>query len=437
MSERTIDEHPVWDLLLPPSEHGTPERQVVRAHGHRLTFADGAEVLDATCGLWNANLGYGNEAIGKAVAEAATEASYMATFRRSHDYARRAARALIEAAGPDRYARVLFSTSGSSANDVAMKIARQYASLRGDEDCKLVVGLHGSYHGQTYGGFALSGEDFQKPMYGADTSLVRHVGHDDPDELRRLFDECGDRIAAVVVEPVLGSGSLALSGEMVKAVTQLRRTHRYLLVCDEVAAGFGRTGTLFASELWPEGPDVLLTSKGLTNGTCAASALLVGHRVWEEFARHDATLIHGETQAGTPASCAAVLATLQQIEELDALGTARRNGQLIAEGLAGLVGRLGIASEATGIGCFQALHVRTQNGTPFWQPHVMRMIDAVRAHGVLVYPGPSSLQLFPALTWSEGEVAEMLRALEAGLADFAAAREAKTARTVRKAAPAG
>ncbi|MFF8960613.1 daptide-type RiPP biosynthesis aminotransferase [Streptomyces sp. NPDC014894] len=427
MSEHTVADHPVWDLLLPPSEHGSPHRHVVRAHGHRLTFADGAEVLDATSGLWNANLGYGNEAVAEAVARATAEASYMGAFRRSHDYARDAARALIEAAGPDAYARVLFSTSGSSANDVAMKIARQYASLRGQEDRKLIVGLRGSYHGQTYGGFSLSGEDFRKPMYGADTSLIRHVGHDDPRELTRLLEECGSQVASVVVEPVLGSGSLALGADMVKALVTLRREHGYLLVCDEVAAGFGRTGTLFASELWPESPDLLLTSKGLTNGSCAASAVLVGHRVWDEFAEHDATLIHGETQAGTPASCAAIVATLQQIRELDALSTARRNGRLLAEGLKGLVARLDLAAEVTGLGCFQALHLRTPSGAPYWQPHVMRMLDAVRARGVLVYPGPSALQFFPALTWSEAEIGELLAAVEAGLTDFAAAREARAA----------
>ncbi|MFI2620621.1 daptide-type RiPP biosynthesis aminotransferase [Streptomyces sp. NPDC018584] len=426
MTENTVADHPVWDLLLPPSEHGTPERHVVRAQGHRLTFADGGDVLDATCGLWNANLGYGNETIAKAVADATAQASYMATFRRSHDYARDAARALIEAAGPDRYARVLFSTSGSSANDVAMKIARQYASLRGEEDRKLVVSLHGSYHGQTYGGFSLSGEDFQKPMYGADTSLIRHVAHDDPQDLMALLRACGSQVASVVVEPVLGSGSLELGADMVKALTALRAEHGYLLVCDEVATGFGRTGTLFASERWPESPDVLLSSKGLTNGTCAASALLVAHRVWEEFARNDATLVHGETQAGTPASCAAILATLQQIEELDALNTGRRNGRLLAEGLARIVERSAIVAEATGTGCFQALHLRTPEGRPFWQSHVMRMIAAVRARGALVYPGPSSLQVFPALTWSQDEVADLLRALEDGIADFVAEREART-----------
>ncbi|MFE1036619.1 daptide-type RiPP biosynthesis aminotransferase [Streptomyces sp. NPDC058807] len=431
MSE--VDDHLVWDLLLPPSEHGADERRVVRAQGHRLTFADGAEVLDATSGLWNANLGYGNRAIAQAVADATLDASYMGTFRRTHDYARDAARALVEAAGPDRYARVLYSTSGSSANDVAMKMVRQYAHLRGEPDRKLVIGLYGSYHGQTYGGFALSGEDFQKPMYGADTRLVRHVGHKDPQELARLLEECGSQVAAVVVEPVLGTGSLALGPELVKALVTLRHEHGYLLVCDEVATGFGRTGTLFASELWPESPDLLLTSKGLTNGTCAASAILVAHRVWEEFARHNATLIHGETQAGTPASCAAILATLRQIEELDALTTARRNGRLLAEGLADLVDRADLAAEATGVGCFQALHLRTPNGTVFWQPHVMQLIDAVRARGALVYPGPSCVQLFPALTWSEAEVRELLRALEAGLDDFARARReraaAKAART--------
>jgi adenosylmethionine-8-amino-7-oxononanoate aminotransferase len=420
-----MTDYGAWDLLLPPDEHGAPHRRAVRARGHRIDFADGASVLDATSGLWNVNLGYGNRAIAEAVAEALVDASYLTMFRYGHEYARAAAAELLAAAGADRYSRVLFSTSGSAANDATMKLARQYAVLRKEPERRIVVGLKDSYHGQTYGSFALSGDDLGQELYGADRRLIRHVDRADPDDLNRLLEGCGREVAAVVVEPVLGTGAHALPAMMIDALLAARRRYGFLLVCDEVATGFGRTGTLFASQRWAEAPDVLLTSKGLTNGTCAAAAILISDAVREEFGRTGAVLVHGETQAGTPASCAAITATLRQFEALGALDTGRRNASALADGLRVLAGRDAMVAEVTGAGCFLGLHLRMPTGAPLWAHHVTQVIEAIRVHGVLVHPGPSAIQIVPALTFTPPEITEVLDAVEAGLADFAAARAAK------------
>ncbi|WP_262060834.1 aminotransferase class III-fold pyridoxal phosphate-dependent enzyme [Streptomyces sp. STR69] len=186
----------LWPSLLAPEHHGKDELCAVAAEGVRVRFADGRELLCVSSGLWNTNLGYGNRAVAEAAAEALRSASYLSTFRYENVYARRAADALVQAAGAEHYGRVLFSTSGGAANDLAMKVARHYLALR-----KVVVGLRGSYHGLTFGGFALTGEDLGQQLYGVDQRLVRHVPPNDPGELRTLLARQGGQIAAVVVEP--------------------------------------------------------------------------------------------------------------------------------------------------------------------------------------------------------------------------------------------
>lgn len=417
--------YPAWNLLLPPSEHGIAHRVVKSAHGHRLVFAEGGEVLDATSGLWNANLGYGNRVIAEAIAEALINASYLPSFRYSHDYAQAAAQALIDAAGPGHYVKVLFSTSGSAANDAAMKIARQYASLAKEPERRLVVGLKESYHGQTFGAMALSGEEMGQDLYGVDRSLLRHVDPFDPAEVEELMRQCGEQVASVVIEPVMGTGCHVIPDEMISALLRLRREHGFVLVCDEVASGFGRVGPMFASQEFPEPPDILLTSKGLTNGTCGAAALLVGSRIWAAFEAADSVLVHGSTQAGTPPSCAAITATLGEFDALGALESGRRNAGLLETGLRELAGRHESVAELTGRGCMRGIHLRAERGQPFWDGHVTRLVDTIRRHGALVHPGPSAVQLFPALTYSEAEVGELLAAVDAGLTEFEGTRRAR------------
>ncbi|MFI6095674.1 daptide-type RiPP biosynthesis aminotransferase [Lentzea sp. NPDC051213] len=400
--------HPVWESLVPPSQYGLPARQAVAAEGTRIRFADGSWALCATSGLWNCNLGYGNKKVADAVADALTHSSYLTLFRGGHDLAVRAASALLEVCGP-QFGRVLFSTSGGAANDVMMKLVRHFQALRGEERRRVVVGLKGSYHGLTYGSFSLTGEHLGQELYGVDQRAVRHVGIDEA-ELASLLAREGHRVAAVVLEPVLGSGAHPVPESFVAAVGRLREEHGFLLVADEVATGFGRTGEYFASHGWPVTPDVLITSKGLTNGTCAASAVVVSHEICEVFERADSVLVHGETQAGAPSSCAAILATIDEMRSLDALASAARNSVLL-DGLLERISAHPLVRGHRGTGCFRAITL---------EPGVSAdVVVAARRAGVIVQPGPDCVQLVPALTFGAGEFAELETALLAALDEVA------------------
>ncbi len=410
----------LWPMMLEPRQHGRDELCAVSADGVRVTFADGVERLCGTSGLWNVNLGYGNAAIADALGEAARHASYLSAFRYESHHARQAAQALVEVAGEGHFGRVLFSTSGGAANDLVMKLARHYHALAGENRRKVVVGLRGGYHGLTFGSFALTGEDLGQPLYGVDSRLVRHVTPNAPEELQTLLDRLGHQIAAVVVEPMLGSGAITLDDTYVDALLRGRSDHGYLLVADEVATGFGRTGRFLASERWSGRPDLMVLSKGLTNGTCAAAAVVVSRAVADAFHESGAVLTHGETQAGTSITCAAITATLAEMDRLDGVGRAQVLSGALDVALDELVAGCDRATGHTGAGCFRAVRLTGADGEPLGQAEVPHVVAAVRQQGAIVHPGPHGIQLVPALTYDASDLSELMQRTRAGLEAWAA-----------------
>ncbi|MEU5547870.1 daptide-type RiPP biosynthesis aminotransferase [Streptomyces sioyaensis] len=404
--------------MLPPSEFGRMAERAVSARGTRVTLADGRKLLCGTSGLWNTNLGYGNPAIAEAVYSALREASYLSVFRYENEAARQAADALVAAACKDSFQRVIFSTSGGAANDLAMKLARYSWILRGSPHRNLIVGLRGSYHGLTFGAFSLTGEDLGQPSYGVDRRTIRHTTPNDPEQLRTLVRQQGNKIAAVVVEPVLGTGAIPLTNDFVEEALRLRAKYGFLLIADEVATGFGRTGRLFAHQEWPEPPDVAITSKGLTNGTCAAAALLVSPAVYAYFERNDSTIMHGETQAGTPPTSAAIMATLNEMHRLKALTHAQRVSNRLDEALARITRDHPFVTGTTGKGCFRSIRLTGASGEPLATAHVPALVRSIRAAGAITHPGPHGIQVIPALTYSDSEVDELADCISRGLNDF-------------------
>lgn len=406
----------LWPSFLPPSAHGDDSRCLVSARGVRLRFADGSTALCGTSGLWNANLGYGNRAIAEAVAGALDSASYLGTFRWENAPIREAADRLCAVAGRDRFSRVLFSTSGGAANDLVMKLARQYHALRGHGERQLVVGLRGGYHGLTFGAFALTSDELGQQQYGVDRRLVRHVEPNDVDQLRRFLARFGHRVAAVVAEPVLGTGAVELTPEWLRELVRQRDQHGFLVVADEVATGFGRVGDFFASQTWPGQPDVVITSKALTNGTCAAAAVLVAAHVWETFRDRDAVLGHAETQAGTAVTGAAINATLDEMAARDAVGAGRTVSEHLDRHLAELVSDEESVVAVRGRGCFRAVELVDGDGTPLSGDGVTELVTQVRRAGAVVHPGPAGFQLLPALLYTEAETEELFGRVREGIA---------------------
>jgi adenosylmethionine-8-amino-7-oxononanoate aminotransferase len=219
---------------------------------------------------------------------------------------------------------------------------------------------------------------------------------------------------------VLGSGTVPLSARYVDELLALRDRYGFLLVADEVATGFGRTGEFLASQRWSAPPDLLLLSKGLTNGTCAASAVVVSHAVATAFADADSMLAHAETQGGTALTCAAILATLSEMERLGAVANARRISARLDAALADPTALHPLIVAATGLGCFRSLRITAPNGADLLPADVGRLVTAIRGAGAIVHPGPGGIQLVPALTYTGEDLVELLDCVRRGLDAFAA-----------------
>lgn len=406
----------LWPMMLPPSRQGVTSLCGVAAEGVRVRFMDGSERLDGSSGLWNVNLGYGNRAIADAIFAAACEASYLSSWNYENVYARAAATG-VAGLFPSDFEKVFFCTSGGSANDAALKMARQHAILNDTPERRFAIGLRDSYHGLTFGALSLTDAQVGHRAYGADRRLTAHVRANDVDELALVMEQIGPRTAAVFVEPVLGTGAVELSRPYVAALCDLRRRYGFLLVADEISTGFGRVGShLFASESWPEQPDLILLGKAITNGTLPCSAIVVHGNVWRGFESRDAVFAHAETQAGSSVVAAAVTATLGEMSRLDVLSLARRLTSKIDDKLEQLSSEFPNVSH-TGVGCMRSIRILDSSLEPLSGARVTDVVSLIRKHGALVHPGPSSLSLMPALVYSDADLQGLFTAISAALSE--------------------
>lgn len=398
----------LWPLMLPPADHGRADLCAMSAQGVRVSFADGSERLCGTSGLWNCPLGYGNRAVADAAHQALIDGSYLSAWGYENRYAREAAEVLIELSGSQHFSKVMFSTSGGSANDLAMKLVRHVAVLQGQPTRNVIIGLKGGFHGLTFGAFALTTSALGQRMYGVDRRLVSHVPPNDVAVLEALLANNPGRVAGVFVEPVIGTGAVPLTDDYVRGLLRLRREHDFLIVADEVSTGFCRVDSYFASAAWPEQPDLIITAKGLTNGTQAASAVISSHRIADAFDHAGAILGHAETQAGTPVACASITATVNEMRRLEAPKLSRDVASELDRLLLQLVNANDRVITSSGRGCLRALTLAGADGDVLPQEQVTSVVESVRSAGALVHPGPHGVQILPALVYSHEDLESLI-----------------------------
>lgn len=406
---------PVWLPMTAMALFASSGRTIVRGDGCHVYDEDGRRYLSATSGLWNVNCGWGHERIIEAITEQLRTLSYGTLFRYGNDVAVELANRLLDIA-PAPFQTVFYSCSGGTAVETALKASRRYQRLIGHPERELVVGLRGSYHGTMYGSMALTGDDLEQDEYGVDRRAVRHVapgveGESDGAELAELFAAEGDRIAAVVLEPVLGSGGYPLSGAFAAQAAALCSEHGALLVVDEVATGFGRTGRWFATEELGVRPDLLILSKAINSGYLPLAATLIAEPVVTAFASAGATFAHGETQAGSPAACAAALATIEVMEDEDLVARGAAMGDRLRAGVQGLADEgLGVLA-VRGRGLMLGVELCGRDGAPMRPLEVMATVDALLGEAVIVHPGPGGIGLLPPLVIAPEEIDVIVGAL--------------------------
>jgi adenosylmethionine-8-amino-7-oxononanoate aminotransferase len=294
-----------------------PPVLIERAQGTTLYDTDGRAYIDGTSSLWCNVHGHRHPAIDAAVRTQLDRVAHSTMLGLAHPPAVKLAERLA-AIAPRGLARVFFSDNGSTAVEVALKMAFQWWRHR-DEERTGFVCLQGAYHGDTIGSVSIGGIDLFHHLYRPLLFDAWQAPPGDAEHLAGLLAAHGERVAAVVVEPLVqgAAGILLQPPGYLRAVRELCDAHRVFLICDEVATGLGRTGTMWACEQEDVAPDFLCVAKGLTGGYLPLAATLTTDEVYAGFLgefEEFKTFFHGHTYTGNPLACAAALATLELFE---------------------------------------------------------------------------------------------------------------------------
>jgi len=383
---------------------------IERAEGTTLYDVDGRAYIDGVSSLWCNVHGHRHPAIDAAVRAQLDRVAHSTMLGLSHGPAIELAERLVELAPPG-LSRVFYSDSGATAVEVALKIAFQYwAQREGAPRRRTFIRLRDAYHGDTIGSVSVGGIELFGATYRPLLFDTLQAEPGDERELARLLQAHGDEVAAVVIEPLVqgAAGMLLHPPGYLRAVRELCSEHGVLLICDEVATGFGRTGTMFACEQEDVSPDLLCLAKGLTGGYLPLAATLASERIYEAFlARHEEfrTFFHGHTYTGNPLACAAALAALDVFERERTLNRLRGKIALLERLLAELVAPLPAVAEirqrgfmvGIALGGFQAADRMGHQVTV-----------AAREGGAIIRPLGDVVVLMPPLSIAEGELRRLV-----------------------------
>ena len=314
-----VDEHPVI---------------VDRAEGTDLIDVEGNRYIDGVSSLWCNVHGHAHPRIDAAVRGQLSKVAHSTMLGLSHRPAIELAQRLVEIA-PAGLTRVFYSDSGSTATEIALKMAFQYWRQRG-QDRRRFVALRMAYHGDTIGSVSVGGIDLFHSVYEPLLFDTPKAEPGDVDGMVRLLTAHEGEVAAVIMEPLVqgAAGMLVHPPGYLRAVRELCDEHGALLILDEVATGFGRTGRMFACEHEGVAPDLLCLAKGISGGYLPLAATLTSERIYDGFlGRHEEfrTFVHGHTYTGNPLACAAGIATLDVFREEHTLERLQPKIELLGE----------------------------------------------------------------------------------------------------------
>ncbi len=350
------------------------------AKGSYVTIG-GREYLDALSGLGCVNIGYGNEAVCKAGAEAMLRLSYAHSFAGlTNTDAASLARKLVELTG-GVFDRFFFASTGSDANESAIKIAYYYWLLRGQPEKRLLLARKHAYHGNTIVATSLTGLDLYHPQFGLPLpGLVHHAdapyyykygNGGDPEEFgldaarsieRTILEVGADKIAAMIAEPIQGTAGIIIPPSSYwSEVRRICDKYDILLIADEVITGFGKTGEMFGFQRFGFEPDMITMAKGLTSGYFPVSAVGVSSKILSVLDESPDDFEHGFTYCAHPVGAAVALANIAVLEDGLVERVSREIEPAIAEGLKG-IDRFSIVGDVRAMGVMAAVEFKAPSG---------------------------------------------------------------------------
>ncbi|MBA3263918.1 MAG: adenosylmethionine--8-amino-7-oxononanoate transaminase [Thermoleophilaceae bacterium] len=381
---------------------------VDRAEGTDLIDVQGRRYIDGVSSLWCNVHGHGHPRIDAALRDQLGRVAHSTMLGLSHRPGIELAQRLVQLAPPG-LTRVFYSDSGSTATEIALKMAFQYWRQRGEQERTKFVSLRMAYHGDTIGSVSVGGIDLFHSLYRPLLFDTLHAEPGDAAEMERLLSEHEGEAAAVIMEPLVqgAAGMLVHPEGYLRAVRELCDRHGVLLILDEVATGFGRTGRMFACEHEDVAPDLLCLAKGITGGYLPLAATLASERIYEGFlGRFDEfrTFFHGHTYTGNPLACAAALATLEVFAEERTLELLERKIELLEQLLEPVAAHPQVR-EVRRRGFMTGIELAEH---PLRARIGHRVTLEARRRGAVIRPLGDVVVLMPPLAISEGELTRLV-----------------------------
>lgn len=399
---------------------------VERAEGRELIDVEGRRYLDAISSLWVTTLGHRVPELDEAVRGQLDLVAHSTMLGNGNRVTIELAEALV-ARVPVDGGHLLFASDGAAAVEQALKIAFQYWHNLGTGDRDRYLALGGAYHGDTVGSLSVGSGGFGTGIFDAlRFPVLRSAGYEDPgwaDEAIDILQLHADRLAAVVMEPLVqGAAGIRIADAAdVQRVADAARATGVLVICDEVATGFGRTGSLFASEQCGIRPDLMCMGKGLTGGYLAQSATVAAQHVFDAFLGPDLgeqTLYHGHSYGGNALAAAVALRHLELLEEWEVLANVRSRSAELAELCEARLRGLDAVADVRICGLMCGVELDPPTGGLRWG---RRVCSAAVSRGVLLRPLGDVVVVMPPLTITTAELRRIVDVLAEAIREVSGA----------------
>jgi len=390
--------YPLGNVLYRKLRHQFPK--IVRGEGIYLFDDAGNRFLDGSGGALVVNVGHGNREIASAMAAQAERLAYVSGLLFTHEPVEELAQELC-AIAPRGLTKAFFLNSGSEATDAAIKLARQYWMARGKTGKYKVISRLPSYHGNTLGAMGVSGRVSYRAMF--DGLYVDHPKIPPPlcyrcpwektfpacdyecaGELANEIIKCGpETVAAFIAEPVLGStgGAMVPPPEYYPRIKKICERYDVLFIADEILCGMGRTGEWWGINHYNVEPDILLAGKGLTSGYAPLSALLVREEIVKAIYDAGMDLMHNQTFAHHPMSCAVGLATIRFIKKNRLIEKCREMGNILHAELKSLIGHE-LVGDIRGKGLLAGIEIVADKATRQPFPREWKIAEKIAAEAL-------------------------------------------------------
>jgi len=420
-----LDKAHLWHPFTPMRDWCEPDHHplvLVRGKDAMLEDSEGRRYLDGNSSIWTNIHGHAHPAITRAIREQLDRVAHTTLLGNGNRITIELAEALARVVPVDG-PHFLFSSDGAAAVEQALKIAFQYWTNRGVRGRTSYLAFGGAYHGDTIGSISLGAGGFGTDVFDPlRFPVLRAPGFDDPRAIEVAVDlvaRHATELAAVVIEPLVqgAAGMEMLPADAFAALGAACREHDVLLICDEVATGFGRTGTLFASEQCGLRPDIMAIGKGITGGYLAMAATVASERVFAAFLGPDLsemTLYHGHSYSGNALAAAVALRHLELFDEWDVLANVRARAEQLrarlAERIAGRPEVRAIRQQGLMVGVELA---PPQEGLRWGR----RVCAASVRRGVLLRPLGDVVVLMPILTSTSEEIERIVATLDRAITE--------------------